>query len=248
MAFQSYSELPKAAREHPLFQKMSPDEQLLSFNMIHWKPDTWFDFIVWFSCSVDESQITAHALDTRSIDSSSTSLIGDKHIWDYHVKRSDKTQTWLRMHFSANVHPRTTDKYIGHYFIDFTDNAFGHSYVMITYSLYYGCYHKCDIFEKRIEVKPGNDPLKRKVFDLMILSCSFLSPILVACPMMSLLSMLTMSFRADSTYLQCMTLFISATHSCFWLKAIRLVWLQLIALVIKLRMNEADFFCQSEQR
>jgi len=68
------------------------------------------------------------------------------------------------MHFIADTNPETNNQYIGHYFIEFTDNAVGgFSYVIITYSLYYGCYCKCTVFEKRIEVKPRNDPSKRKV-------------------------------------------------------------------------------------
>ena len=34
MALHSFDDLPKAAREHPLFQLMSPDERLLSFNIV----------------------------------------------------------------------------------------------------------------------------------------------------------------------------------------------------------------------
>lgn len=121
----------------------------------------------WLSCSVDKSQISAFTVDAESFNSPSVILIGDKHMWEYHVRRNDQTQTWLRLHFIADTKPNTTDKYIGHYFIEFHDNVNGRSYVIITYSLY-NCNHKCKIFEKRIHVKPRSHPLKRKVFDMMI--------------------------------------------------------------------------------
>jgi len=131
-------------------------------------PDKGFGIIFRLSCSVDKSQISAFTEAAESFNSPSVVLIGDKHMWDYHVRRNDQTQTWLRLHFIADTKPNTTDKYIGHYFIEFHDNVNGRSYVIITYSLY-NCNHKCKIFEKRIQVKPRNHPLKRKVFDMMIL-------------------------------------------------------------------------------